>query len=320
MDYGRFLTTAWHITRRHKYLWLFGLLLAYEAISNSLIRLTIGPNILAPITAQLEQWQTRPELLISQFDQLLENIGERLFSNALIYLLTLLLIWFVVTLALAVIISTTLQATDEHSMTLSTALKDARSLLFRFIALDTLIYFPLFLILLFIMLISAGAIISTALATTNVNTSTADLLRPIFIGGLCLLPLTCLLVPLSLLTAVFRTLALRETAQQSALAVRHTIRQTWTILKNNLADIFILGLLLWGLQIIINFILRAPISFIYSRPINTPPWQIALILLECLILFIQAIAHTFTAVGWTVAYQEISKQYSANSNQSSTDH
>ena len=306
MDYGRFLITAWHITRRHKYLWFFGLLLAYEAISNSLIRLAIGPNILAPITAQLEQWQAQPELIVGQIEQLLQSVSERLFSNAFIYLLTLLFIWFIVTLALAVIISTTLQTSDGHSPPFSVILKTAKTLLLRFIALDTLIYFPLFLAILLIMLIAAGAIISAALATTNANTTTTALLRPMLIGGLCLLPLTCLLFPLSLFTAVFRTVALRETAVRPNAAIRQTVRHTWNTLKHNAIDILILGLLLWGLQAIINFTLRFPVTFIYSRPITTPAWQIALILFECLTLFIQAVTHTFTAVTWTVAYKEIS--------------
>ena len=311
MDYGRFLTTSWHITRHHKFLWFFGLLLAYEAISSSLIRITIGTRPLYSFTAPLQQWQTQPEQLLLQIEQWLQTISDNLFRNFFLVLSTLLLVWFIVTLALAIIISIALHAGDEQPVRLRTALKQAHSLLLRFIALDTLIYFPLFLALLLIMLITAGVIISTALTTTQANATTTTLIRPMLIGGLCLLPLTCFLVPLSLFTAVFRTLALRETAQQSTLAVRSTIRQTWATLKKYAADILILGLLLWGLQTIINLILRAPINLIYGRPIAAPSWQIALILFECLILFIQAVAHTFTAVAWTVAYQAITTQQSS---------
>lgn len=310
MDYGRFLTTAGHITRRHKFLWLFGLLLSLEALSNSLFHLTIGSNPLAPFTTKLEQWQSQPDQLIGQVQQWWQKLNENLLNNFLIYLLTLLVIWFIVTLALSVIITTTLRADDQTPIHLSTILKQAQNLLLRFIALDTLIYFPLFLVLALIMITFAGTLIGTVMSAAQVEATTATILRPLLIGGLCLLPLTCLLIPLSLLTVLFRTLALRETAVHPT-TIRHTMRRTWATLKSHAAAILILGLLLWGLQVIINLALRLLSSFFYSLATTpftatTPPWQIAILLFECIILLIQAIAHAFTAVAWTVAYKEIS--------------
>ena len=308
MDYGRFLTLSWHIIRRHKFLWLFGLLLSVEAISNSLIRLTIGPNLLAPLSRSLEQWQTQPEQLMGQVDQWLPRISEGLLSNALVILLALLLIWFIVTLALAIIISTTLNAQNELPVRWGAIIKQSQGLLLRFIALDTLIYLPLFLALLLIMLIFAGTIIGTAMTAWQPEATSATMLTPLLIGGLCLLPLACLLIPLSLFTALFRTLALRQTAVYPT-TIRQTVNNTWTLLKNHAADILVLGLLLWGLPMFINLILRLPIGFFYTQVTATAlPWQIAMFLFEGIILLIQAITKTFTAVTWTVAYQTLAKQ------------
>ncbi len=311
MDFGRFLTTSWQITWRHKFLWLFGLLLSLEAISNSLIRLTVGPDILTRLNHSLEQWLTQPEQLVGQVDQWLQHISEGLLSNAFTILLALLLIWFIVTLALAIIISTTLSTQVEFPARWGTVIKQGKGLLLRFIALDTLIYLPLFLALLLIMIIFASTIIGTAMTAWQPEATTATMLTPLLIGGLCLLPLACLLIPLSLLTALFRTLALRATAVYPT-TIRQTISHTWATLKSHTADILILGLLLWGLHMLINLILRLPIGFFYPQVTATaPPRQIAMFLFEGVILLIQAITKTFTAVTWTVAYQTLAKQQPA---------
>ncbi|MCB8944831.1 MAG: hypothetical protein H6658_13870 [Ardenticatenaceae bacterium] len=323
MDYGRSLTTAWHITWQHKSLWFFGFLAGINALSSSLLRLTFGPNLFRAASLDPEQLLNNPDLLYGEIDQLLRLVAPWLVGGTILLVALSLAAWLIILLAHGAIIGTAVHHQTTHPLTFRHALRQGWHLLGRFIAIDTLVYFPLFLILLFILLIFGGTLISTILSATQPNATTASFTTPLLLGCLCLLPLFCLTLPVGILTAAYRALAFRDTAVFHH-GVRQTVRHTWAILKANIADILILGLLLWGLQYIIEWGLRLLTLPVYA--LTTAPGLLALlrhttpltattflsqfisVFIEAIILLIRAVIYTFTAVTWTIAYKEISNR------------
>jgi hypothetical protein len=321
MEYGRLFTTSWHLTWRYKFLWLFGFLAGMGAITSSLLRLTIGPNVFSSFMTNLVQWATQPNLAPDRIDRLLQQIAPWLINGTIILTTLSLVSWLIILFAQGAIIGTAVDFSRSQAIGFGQALKRSQGLLGRFIAIDTIVYFPLFLALLLIMLIFLGILVGTLTSAMQVDATPATLLMPLIIGSLCILPILCLLIPLSLLTAAFRTLAFRDTAILGT-GIRQAVRHTWTVLKSNLADVLILGVLIWGLHSFVDLALRLIMILVYgfvaapgflvligeSSPVTLTilVWQFVSILFELLILFVQAVVHTFTAIAWTLAYMEIS--------------
>jgi hypothetical protein len=320
MDYGRLFNTSWQLTWRHKFLWFFGFLTALSAATSSFLRLAWGPDLFALDDATMEQWLAQPDLLMTEIDQLLPIVAAWLVGGSIILLLLSLLGWLIVIFAQGAIISTAVAHDTSQPLTFSRASQRSMGLIGRFIAIDTLVYFPLFLALLLIMLLVAAALIGTIFTAFQDSASTATIITPLLVGLLCALPILCLLTPLSLLTAAFRALAFRDTAVFNN-GVRAAVRHTWTVLKANLGHIIVVGILLWGLQAALDIGLRTAALFVYAV-ISAPGlfalnhaaslttaqliFQLLSFFFEATVLLIQAIAHAFTAVFWTLAYKELS--------------
>jgi hypothetical protein len=327
VDYGRLFTASWQLTWRCKFLWLFGFLAGMSALSSSLLRLTLGPHVFSSFTTNLEEWRRQPTLAADEIDRLLQQIAPWLVSSIIVLTILSLASWLIILFAQGAIIGTAVDFSSGRLVNLGLALKRGLGLLGRFIALDTLIYFPLFLAVLLIMLIFLGALVGMLVSTVQAEATPASLLTPLLIGSLCILPLLCLLIPLGLITAAFRAVAFRDTAVLDT-GIRQAVRHTWSVLKQNLGTILVLGVLVWGLQAVIDLALRILIIPVYglvaapgllaligeSSPatVMTLVSQSVSIVLELFILFVQAIVYTFTTVIWTLAYMEISGQSSAD--------
>jgi hypothetical protein len=323
VDYGRLFTTSWHITWHYKFLWLFGLLAGMSALTSSLLRLTVGPNVFSSLTDYSQQWTTQPDLLIDQLERLLQQATPWLVSGTIILTILSLVSWLIILFAQGAIIGTAVDFSSGHAIGLGHALRRSWGLLGRFITIDTIVYFPLFLAILLIMLIFLGILVGILASAMQADATLASLLTPLLVGSLCILPILCLLIPLSLLTAAFRALAFRDTAVLGT-GIRQAARHTWTVLKANLATVLILGVLIWGLQSFVDLGLRLimiPVYGLVAAPgllaligdgspvtLLTLALQIVSIVFELFILLVQAVAHTFTAVVWTLAYKEISIQ------------
>jgi hypothetical protein len=321
MNYGRLFTTSWHLTWRYKFLWLFGFLAGMGALTSSLLRLTVGPHTFTSFTTNWEQWASQPNLVTDRIDHLLQQITPWLVNGTIILVILSLLSWLIILFAQGAIIGTAVDFSSGRAIGFGYALNRSLGLLGRFVAIDTIVYFPLFLVLLLIMLIFIGILVGILASALQADATPATLLTPLIIGSLCILPILCLLLPLSLLTATFRALAFRDTAVLGT-GIRQAVRHTWTVLKGNLATVLILGVLIWGLQSFIDLGLRLimiPIYGLVAAPgllaligQSSPVTLIILasqflsILFELSILLVQAIVHTFTAVVWTLAYKEIS--------------
>ena len=318
MDYGRVFTNAWHITWQHRFLWLLGFILGLGGHIGRLARILIGSDLPRRLD-NLEQWLTQPDALLTLADLPLERLG--IAASWLIFGSFVVLIggWLVVTLAEGAIIGAALGLEQGQRVTLPQALKMGWGFLARFIAIDTIVYFPAFLVMLVAMILMLLVLVAMAFLAAD-NVSTTALASPLLIIVFCVLPLLCLLLPLGYGIAAFRALAFRDTAVCGT-GVRAVVRHTWEILRQHFWAIFLLAIIVGGLQYLLNAaisILTIPIFALIAAPglltlINgtTPITAVTLLILfftllvESLIVLVQSVVHAYTATVWTLAYQEL---------------
>lgn len=307
MDYGRLLSHSWQITWRSKFLWLWGGLavlgMGGGGMSGILLRLFFPASWRDP-----DHWLAEVEAVVAAPDMFLNTISSLLMWGAPLLFVLLLGGWLLFALAEGVIIRAALDAESGQPVAPGGALRGGWALLARFVVIDAAVFFPLFVLLLLMLLLLGGALIGGVVSGLRQQTISAFLL-PVGMGGLCLLPLLCLLAPLTLATMVLRGLAFRDTAVYQT-GARVSIRHTWAVTRRNLGPLLIVTGLLWGLQTLFDLtvsLVSLPL-FVLTLPFAALPNLIITILvifLAMLVLFLQAILHTFTAVTWTMAYLSV---------------
>ncbi|MFQ5422217.1 MAG: hypothetical protein ACE5EY_17860, partial [Anaerolineae bacterium] len=138
---------------------------------------------------------------------------------------------------------------------------------------------------------------------------------PLLLVGLaCILPLTCLLIPVSYAAVIYRLLAFRDAALQ-AHSARQAIQHTWRVVRRQSGNVLLLVMLMSGGVGAINLVLNGatlPLAALMSVPqragIATFPGIAAILFLSLgllLILTLKAILHALAAAVWTVAYQHL---------------
>jgi len=201
----------------------------------------------------------------------------------------------------------------SHPQPLSHSLRTGFRLLARFIAIDALVFLPWFLLALLILLLFGGIVIGFGLAAVQGGEDTA--VPFLLIGLACILPLSCLLIPLSYASIIFRSLAFRDAALQKHSA-RLAIHHTWQQVRKHVGTVIILIFFIAGGVGTINLLLNwtmIPLAALLAVPqatgIFTLPGMGA-VLVVCLflllILLLKAILHALSATIWTLAYQKIS--------------
>lgn len=318
MDYSRLFARSWAIVWRTKFLWLLGFFLGLGSSGGSLLRIIFGSGLVSSLR-RVPFLATQPDELFTQTEFWLETAGPWLVGGITAILVLSLGGWLVTVWAEGAVIGTALGLERGGRVTLPHALKMGWRLLPRFVAIDTLVFFPLFLIMLLILLVIVAILLGT-LGLSFQDVGTGTLAMPLVIGLLCMIPLFCLMAPVGFLTAAFRTLAFRDTAACGT-GVRSVVGHTWQVLRPNFLAVVILMVLLAGLQYLLDMILSfisvalftaaaAPglLSFIRGTSSLTAGNLLATfftIIIALLTLFPQIVFHVFTATVWTLAYEEM---------------
>ncbi|MCP4424164.1 MAG: hypothetical protein GY803_06710 [Chloroflexi bacterium] len=303
MNYGRLLTDSWQFAWRNKILWLLGLVVGLGAI--------IGAVFRTAYSSQLTQFVDGPFWAV--FDPVATVEPERLFSwllsGAVLFFIVSTGYWLAATAAQGAIISAVIDETAGRSFSFRSSLRQGIGWLGRFIAIDALVFLPLFALALALMLLAMGGMLGTvylALQGSGVEMITAVLV----IGLACLLPLACLLVPVGWLTSIFRTLAFRDTAVRHPTGVRESIRHTWQVMRRQWVAVLILSLLLWGIQAapgLLLSLLAIPLAAATAVSPVMARWLGWIVGLGAAAPI--AILYAFIAVAWTKAYIELLPGY-----------
>ncbi len=298
MDYGRLFTQSWHLIWRHKFLWWFGLIAAMGSVVGAAFRISFLP--------QLTQFRNGPTGAV--FDSLAaagwEQFSTWLLSGTAVLFIISTAYWLAAAIAQGAIIGAVIDLDAERPSTFRLAARQGWGYLGRFIAIDALVFFPLFLLLLLLMLLVMGGILAIAYLSFQ-GGGVKEVTAVLAIGLICLLPLTCLLFPIGLLTSAFRTLAFRDTAVCQT-GARESIRHTGQIIRRQWGNVLILLALLWGIQYLPGLLLSLLTMGLGAVTAVSPAltgwlgWLVAGVTAVPL-----AILHAYSAAAWTLAYQEL---------------
>jgi hypothetical protein len=305
MDYAQLLTRALRIAWRHKSLWVFGWL----ATAGSWLPGLSGRLLFRP--EWLQAFEADPTFLLA----LLEN------GTILTWATIFLLIFFVVGLALwllsaiaeAGLIWAAAQMEHGPGPTLGEVWRHGVGFLGRLIIVDTLIFLPLFLVVMVALLLGSGGLIGLVLAADS-GAAPSALVTYFSLGALVVVCLMSLAIPVLILTLLFRQLAFRGVVL-SHLRPMPGIRQAGFLLRQHLLSIIIVLLFVWSLSAMVKTAFFVPNFFLPLGAMMVAQSQAGWgwlfdaggLLLEGAKAAVVAALFVFTAILWTLAYQEFTR-------------
>lgn len=308
MDYGHLLSKSFTLWRTQRALWWLGILAAVgNEVLTAVVRLALGEP---------------RELINADPVQILNAIEMRLTDTAwltqamIIFFVALLLVWLISTIAEGGLI-TAAGAPPDRPLSFREGLQAGLRLLWRFILVDTVLFFPLFLVALAILLITFGTFISVALQFEEGGPPPVRA----FTGMMaCVIPLACLLLPVGLLTFLSRLIAFRAAALDD-LKTRPALRHTWQLFRTQFPSILLVGVIVVAIRTAVGLVrslVLTPIGLLITSPTGAAITLTAELLTFILSLFITGLLHAYTSTLWTRFYQALPPTTTPEENHDST--
>jgi hypothetical protein len=292
-NFGEVLTRAWQITWKFKVLWIFGIL---AGCSNGGGGGGGGGN--TGFSTGPSDFNVPPE--IQRFVSMMENwvawVEDNLWIFILIGLAVLVLIVisiFLGTIGKIGLIKGSYQAEmGAEKLAFGELFSASMPYFWRVFGLSFLIW--LAVLLLFVPLILLGVI-------------TAG------VALLCLLPLICLLIPLGFAVGIIIEQANRAIVLEN-LGIFGGLKRSWEISRANVGPLIIMGLILFGISLVLGIVIALPIfivvfptifAFAIGEGQSFTPLYVAL---ACICLYapvswiLNGILNTFTQSAWTLTY------------------
>jgi hypothetical protein len=309
VDYGRLFVEAWHLTRRHRFLWGLGLrATAGGALGNLLWRLLFR-----------FYWRPDPRVVLDG----LEGLGDGFIRPGVLVgavvgsFVGLLLFWLVSTVAEGGLIEGVGRLNQGKAVNGRKALSAGVEYLGRLVALDTVLFFPLFVVLLVVMSGGTAVIVGTVLSVVG-GTRMEHVATPALVAVVCLGSFSFLTLPVTVLTLAFRLLSFRAMILDG-LGVKEAIRAAAGLLRRSWGHILVILAFTWVVQYLLSLalsILLAPLSLFESLPVILSfrggdgsgwlPLSIVMGLISSILLgAFHAVLYSYSSALWTVAYEEL---------------
>jgi hypothetical protein len=302
MDFGKVLTRAWEIIWKHKILWFFGILASCGSQGGN-----FGGNFnyrtgSGDISNLPPQWQEFFRNLQNGFER---TPDERLIGIFIvivcIILLLALVFWLISVFGRVSLIKGTLLAEAGKSFTFSSLAGESFPVLGSAVLLSFLLgLLPFGLVIALIIVLVPFAMITLG------------------IGLICIIPIVCLLIPLSIAYNVYIEMAYVALVSEG-IGVIEAINRGWQVFRNNLANLTVIALILILGGAFVSIILGLPVIFIFAPFLlgmlaNTQAAQnsgliisgICLVLALPVIILATGILHSYLQSAWTLAYQQLS--------------
>lgn len=297
-DFGRVLTRSWQIIWKHKVLWIFGILASCargggggNSGSGGNNRYQTGPNGNIPFTSdQIERG----------LDQASQFLKENLWIIIAVFLVIVLLSLIFYTLGMigriGLIKGTYKAETGAESLAFGELWSESMPYFWRIFGLNFLLGLLVFILVVpFVVLgvVTAG------------------------VGFLCLLPLLCILIPVS-----WALMVIVEQAQAAIviedLSLLDGLRRGWEIVKSNIGPMIIMALILGIGGAIVGVVIAIPVILAVIplvlgagalRESMTPLW----IALACcaaympVLIFLNGIITAYIQSAWTLTFIQLAK-------------
>lgn len=299
-NFGEVLTRAWQITWKYKVLWIFGILAGCTngggggGGGGGNTGFSTGPS----------DYNLPPEfrrfiLMMQDFVAWVENNLWIFIVIGLAVLLLIVISIFLGTIGRIGLIKGAYQAEmGVESLAFSELFSASMPYFWRVFGLSFLIW--LAVLLLFVPLILVGVL-------------TAG------VAFLCLLPLICLLIPVGFAVGVVIEQANRAIVLED-LSILDGLKRSWEISKANIGPLIVMGLILFGITLVLGIIIALPIfivvfptifAFAMGEGQSFTPLYVAL---ACICLYapvswvLNGILTTFTQSAWTLTYLRLTQK------------
>lgn len=318
IDIGGLFSQSFTLVWRRKFLWLMGLLMGINGLVVGLARPFLR-------TAVPDQWLNLAywlDMLQSGSFQLpaINLTPSQMWGYVLVGSLALfvyvVLFWVIVTVAEGAIIGAAYEEAEARPSHLGRSVRFGIGYLPRFAAIDAAVFLPIFLLLLLMMMVALADTAVIAYLTLQTQTETSTVITIYALGWLCVLALGCCIPPLTIVLVWYRTLAFRDAAILGH-GVREALRHTRQVIRQHFGELLALAVLLYGLSYVLGWLfslLTLPVLALTAVPlaagITSPLGFVAAatnLLLSLLVALLKGMVHAFTAVAWTLAYRELSR-------------
>lgn len=248
MQIGEVLGRAFDIIRKHKVLWLFGIL-AGCANSNSG---SSGSGYRFNLGDRQENW---PSELNRPFEQFFESVDPAVLYTGISLAVMVILLLVVVSIFLGTmgrvgLVRGTLQAeSGAERLEFSELFRGGLPYFWRVFGLNLLVGLVLFVVI--GGLILAGIIGSVA---------------TLGLGVLCLLPLICLLVPLTIAVDVVIKQANIAIISEN-LSIMNGLQRGWAICRDNVGNMIVMALILGVGNAVVGFLIGLPLILVAAPAI-----------------------------------------------------
>ncbi|MEM9773586.1 MAG: hypothetical protein AAF902_03320 [Chloroflexota bacterium] len=300
MDVSGVIQRAAAIAYKERWLWPPALLFSVAFDLPSLLAQPFTPS-----AAQLFENQGQRLLWIATW--LTENIPQFVGYTILISIL-LGALWSVATIGQGAMIDgvATIDSPSASALQASKAYwKRGRELLWPLVAIDLLIFLPIFLIILAILVIII--VVSVGLLLDITQSGTLTMTPLVGIGGALILPLVCAILPVSLISVLFRLIAFRMTALKGS-GIRESVRQVRPFLRQHWVHCLVLGLITGVIYYTINGLILLGgngIRFVAGLADSRVLGFTAEALIVTVSLFVSVLRNLFLSASWTIGVQAL---------------
>jgi len=300
-NFGEILTRAWQITWKYKVLWIFGILAGCSngggggGGGGGNTGFSTGPSDFN-VPPELERFISR---MGDFFNWVEDNLWLFIAIMVLVFLVILVISLFLGTIGRIGLIKGSYQAeTGAESLAFGELFSTSMSYFWRVFGLSFLIGLVFFL--LFIPFILLGVL-------------TAGL------AFLCLLPLICLLIPLGFAVSIIIEQANRAIVLED-LGILDGLKRGWEIARSNVGSLLVMGLILFGISLVVGIIIAIPIfivvfptifAFAMGEGRSFTPLYVAL---ACICMYIpvswvlNGVVTTFSQSAWTLTYMRLTQK------------
>lgn len=298
-NFGEVLTRAWQITWKYKVLWIFGILAGCTngggGGGGGNTGFSTGPSDF-DVPPEVHRFISRMEDFVAWVE---DNLWLFIILLVLFVLIVVLISTFLGTIGRIGLIKGSYEAEmGAEKLTLGELFSISMPYFWRVFGLSFLIGLAFFVLIIPLVL---------------VGVFTAG------VGFLCLLPLICILIPVSWAVGVIIEQSNRAIVIEN-LNLFDGLKRGWEISKSNIGPLIVMGLILFGITFVLGIIIALPIfivvfptffAFAMGEGQSFTPIYIAL---ACICLYapiswlLNGILATFTQSAWTLTYLRLTRK------------
>lgn len=316
VDIGAIFTQSFTLLWRRKFLWLLGFCMGVNGLAFSLGRLFLRP-LLPDAWFETEfwlDWLQGSSFALSAGGLEPAQLRQYLLIGLGVMFVYVVLFWVIVTVAEGSLIGAAIEEAAGRTAVFSRSLRMGLGYLARFAAIDAAVFLPLFLWILFLFTVALIDSFLVGYLTLQTETETQTVVAVFALGWLCVLGLSCLILPITLASIWYRTLAFRDAAVLDH-GVRTAVRHPRQVIRAHGGELIALTAFLYGINYLLGWmlgLLALPLLALTAVPLAAGFTSTAgllaggaNLLMALVVALLKGIVHTFTAVAWTLAYREM---------------